>query len=110
LLNPLSFLKNVNDSDNNHALKIKVGEIIKKSKKKKIVKNLCFCILLSQLLEKPFTSHELILFHQKEWFVKQIIYLFEFIILKIAYQDFLKPIRKPVIHTLTRISLTDIVI
>jgi len=34
LLNPLSFLKNVNDSDNNHALKIKVGEIIKKSKKK----------------------------------------------------------------------------
>jgi hypothetical protein len=33
LLNPLSFLKNVNDSNNNHALKIKVGEIIKKSKK-----------------------------------------------------------------------------
>ena len=33
LLNPLSFLKNVNDSDNNHALKIKVGKIIKKSKK-----------------------------------------------------------------------------
>jgi len=49
-------------------------------------------------------------FIKKEWFVKQIIYLFEFIILKIAYQDFLKPIRKPVIHTLTRISLTDIVI
>jgi hypothetical protein len=69
LLNPLSFLKNVNDNDNNHALKIKVGEIIKKSKKK-IVKNLCFCILLSQLLEKPFTSHELILFHQKRMVCK----------------------------------------
>jgi|694.fasta_scaffold49101_3 hypothetical protein len=69
LLNPLSFLKNVNDSNNNHALKIKVGEIIKKSKKK-IVKNLCFCILLSQLLEKPFTSHELILFHQKRMVCK----------------------------------------
>jgi hypothetical protein len=47
LLNPLSFLKNVNDSDNNHALKIKVGEIIKKSKKKNREKPLFLYIVKS---------------------------------------------------------------